>query len=347
MNDNLSEKLKNPRLWMLIAALVLIFFPWCSYGARSGEEWASVPSSGYEVLMLSFFGYITMAFPIIALLIEISDKKIANNKTLADIKVIYIFGSLLSISGMIVAYLKEDGIARGVEVNTSFGGSIKGYTNLTLFFWLELFVFIGIIVYTVVVDYGIDKKTIQDKGWKAAFTDVTNQIKDDGKQFVDDIKKNNDSINSNNTIEQTMTCSSCGNTIPIGKKFCPKCGTKIEIQQPLPKNNTAALDNGGMTVKQYLSKRKDLKCENCGNVVSLDTKYCPDCGKELIIAIDPDICYSCGEKLVKGKAFCANCGSPVKKVKMIVNCKHCGADLIFGKKFCVECGNPVEMEVEE
>ena len=163
MNETLKEKMKSPRLWMLIASIVLMLFPWCSIGAQSGGYRASHNQSGYEFLMLSVIGYITMAFPIIALIIEMGDKKIANNKILKDIKVIYIFGSLLSIVGMIMAYLWNFGISSNANVNLSFGYSVSGFTDLTLFFWIELVDFIGIIVYTVIVDYGVDKNTIKDK----------------------------------------------------------------------------------------------------------------------------------------------------------------------------------------
>ena len=49
-------------------------------------------------------------------------------------------------------------------------------------------------------------------------------------------------------------------------------------------------------------------------------------------------CASCGEEFAKGTKFCPECGTPVL---LAVACKSCGEEIIPGKKFCVGGGTPV------
>ncbi|MDF2721902.1 MAG: double zinc ribbon-containing protein [Paenibacillus sp.] len=56
----------------------------------------------------------------------------------------------------------------------------------------------------------------------------------------------------------------------------------------------------------------------CGNVVSLDIKFCPKCGHKFdeeppapVALIEPEekLCSSCGKDMKSGDKFCGNCGT--------------------------------------
>lgn len=78
---------------------------------------------------------------------------------------------------------------------------------------------------------------------------------------------------------QKMTkCFSCGEDVPIGSKFCPKCGSNIV--------------------------ESTITCE-CGASVSASSKFCPNCGKPMNVVKK---CPKCGSDITAGSAFCSECG---------------------------------------
>ncbi|MCL2539812.1 MAG: SPFH domain-containing protein [Firmicutes bacterium] len=72
-------------------------------------------------------------------------------------------------------------------------------------------------------------------------------------------------------------CGKCGNLIPDGAKFCPKCGTP----------------SGAV-------------CPHCKHSVKPGAKFCPDCGKPLTRT-----CAGCGASLSATAKFCPDCGKGV------------------------------------
>ena len=61
--------------------------------------------------------------------------------------------------------------------------------------------------------------------------------------------------NSNNApTNEKLFCTKCGNELPIGSKFCNKCGQKVE---------------------------DDLECPNCGSNISSEDNFCLNCGNKL------------------------------------------------------------------
>ena len=344
MVERLKEKIKEPVFWMFVAAMILQAFTWASYGntttvdfSEFGEDAFStsmgVDIMGFDFLVHSVCGYITMVFPILALIYDFLDR--AN----VERKIVHIVGSLLSIVGMVTSYLAvvqwaTTGDANYGEVETS------STIDLQIPFWLEILVFVGIIVVTLVKGYGISKEDIANRGVKAVVSEVAENVVKDTARLAQDPQ----GYMAAGTVPQaksTQACPSCGNPIAAGKKFCAKCGTKIEVPQV---QNAPRQTTSMMTVSQYIQKLKTVPCQKCGSTIGSTLKFCPNCGSEVIVYIEPDNCTECGEKLIKGKTYCANCGAPVRKKRAITNCSGCGAELFFGKNYCTECGKQIESE---
>lgn len=81
---------------------------------------------------------------------------------------------------------------------------------------------------------------------------------------------------TNNAVK----CQNCGAALTQGAKFCPECGTKVELPQK-------------------------AACPHCGAEVQ-GGKFCPECGGSLIPS--EKICPNCGNKFESGK-FCPECGT--------------------------------------
>jgi uncharacterized membrane protein YvbJ len=59
-------------------------------------------------------------------------------------------------------------------------------------------------------------------------------------------------------MEEFKFCSSCGEKVPIGTKFCPNCG------------------------KALFPEEKPKKfCQHCGEEIDKDCVVCPKCGKQV------------------------------------------------------------------
>ncbi len=77
-------------------------------------------------------------------------------------------------------------------------------------------------------------------------------------------------------------------------------------------------------------------CPNCGKPLPGKTKFCPECGAEILVDIK---CAQCGAKVAAGAKFCPECGA---RMEIELKCSNCGAKLAPGAKFCPDCGTKVE-----
>ncbi len=83
------------------------------------------------------------------------------------------------------------------------------------------------------------------------------------------------------------------------------------------------------------SPRSDLRCEECGNPVPSDARFCPSCGHQIIIFKK---CLSCGKNLPPAARFCPRCGHPADSAPSKRICSKCNAENLPESIFCNQCG---------
>lgn len=94
-----------------------------------------------------------------------------------------------------------------------------------------------------------------------------------------------------------------------------------------PSSNT----NAGSTSKPF-----DLYCEECGQGLYKDSKFCPNCGKDLT------------EQPVEEEAPTeeAPAENLIEESKEELKCKSCGTELNENNRFCPNCGESVNTTEE-
>lgn len=85
----------------------------------------------------------------------------------------------------------------------------------------------------------------------------------------------------------------------------------------------------------------ELLCPKCHNPVPENSRFCPNCGAQLIAL---NRCPYCQVELPAEAKFCSNCG---RRLDEPLICPHCGAKLTHGTKFCTNCGERIEKEDNE
>lgn len=347
--EKFMSKLKDPRIYICIGIIILMFFKWvkCDINSKTENFEAEYQAQalfgeilgggdiydetndvhtyiGFDVLQLSVTGLITIVIPFLILFYEFFDFKFKIMNKVNSIKV-YIVGAIIGLIGLgVSSYTIEDwyenqNIDLGIVANST-------ETNMQVAFYIEIVLFAALIITTIIFEYVLKKNN--ETGVVAIDRYSSSDEKYDNK--VSELVKSGNG----------KKCPNCGSDILEGKKFCKKCGTKIEtknvIDDDIPKVESR------MTVREYIEKHNDFRCGKCGCKVDGKTKFCPECGEKIIYKIKPNKCDACGVVCDKDNKFCPNCGEVIKEKELIINCKTCGKELIFGKNFCTECGSKVE-----
>ncbi len=113
--------------------------------------------------------------------------------------------------------------------------------------------------------------------------------------------------------------SSMSRTISThGERNCPHCNNMIEL------NNKFCPICGKDTQKESTQ----VNCSKCGTQNKQGVKFCAECGNSLV-----KTCNKCGEAVDPKQKFCPNCGDALAK-----KCSSCGHQLDDNLKFCPECG---------
>ncbi len=76
-------------------------------------------------------------------------------------------------------------------------------------------------------------------------------------------------------------------------------------------------------------------CPECKSEVPADSKFCPQCGHQLVVF---DQCARCGKNLAPSAKFCPRCGLAAAAAPRKHLCKHCGAENLAESIFCNDCG---------
>lgn len=84
--------------------------------------------------------------------------------------------------------------------------------------------------------------------------------------------------------------------------------------------------------------KEQLQCPKCHNEVAPDSRFCKNCGTQLVVM---NRCPECQTELPAEARFCSSCG---KKLGETLSCPHCDTKLPPGTKFCTSCGEKVEKE---
>ncbi len=81
-----------------------------------------------------------------------------------------------------------------------------------------------------------------------------------------------------------------------------------------------------------------IKCPKCHNEVPAGSRFCQNCGAQLVIQ---NKCPECQTELPAEAKFCSSCGHRLGESLV---CPHCKTKLPPGTKFCTNCGESVEKD---
>ncbi len=101
----------------------------------------------------------------------------------------------------------------------------------------------------------------------------------------------------------------------------------------------SAFSAAGRAVEQ--AQNQMAHCPSCGNMANPGTKFCPECGMQMVQPA-ATTCPQCGTE-TKGARFCPNCGAKQEPPAAAAptNCPKCGTPA-NGAKFCANCGTKIQ-----
>jgi membrane protease subunit (stomatin/prohibitin family) len=82
---------------------------------------------------------------------------------------------------------------------------------------------------------------------------------------------------------------------------------------------------------------KKIQCPKCHSEISLDARFCPSCGTQIVKV---NKCLHCGKDLPLEASFCMVCGTKVEKPN--ITCSKCGTQAMPGAVFCNQCGEKLQ-----
>jgi membrane protease subunit (stomatin/prohibitin family) len=79
----------------------------------------------------------------------------------------------------------------------------------------------------------------------------------------------------------------------------------------------------------------ESKCPECHNSIPTRSKFCPDCGHQLLVFEE---CAHCSKNLTPTAKFCSRCGHPADEKPETQFCPNCGNENLDDAIFCNDCG---------
>ena len=324
-------KLRDLRLLAIVLLYIIGFLPFISVSAERADGAYEGTASMIDLVGNRFVmtGKIYYILPIvIVLIILFLENKISP-------KLVYLVGGVFGL-GLTFFTLLFTG--RRIAMGNKYGPSIG--------FFLVLAVWVFVLAWTLIKDFAISKDSIKQNGIKGALSGIANQTLGEADTALSNMKgidigsvaSGMSGFVTNMASARRITCPACGKAINEGDAICTYCGAKIERGE---NNSSATAEKKPMTVAEYIMNLKEYKCDNCGETVTTDAKFCPNCGSAIAIKVKPASCQKCGRDLASDFDYCPGCGTFVEKVQLQTKCSNCGADLLYGKNFCNKCGTKV------
>ncbi|MGZ9585817.1 SPFH domain-containing protein [Paenibacillus marinisediminis] len=118
--------------------------------------------------------------------------------------------------------------------------------------------------------------------------------------------------NQMTTSNAQRTCAKCQTVNHSDARFCSACGNSLAVE------STAA---------------NALTCNNCGQSMSPNSKFCPHCGDAY------HACPNCKADNPKDARSCTRCGASLG-----IPCPQCSAMVAPNAKFCPECGSSTTLQ---
>jgi membrane protease subunit (stomatin/prohibitin family) len=94
----------------------------------------------------------------------------------------------------------------------------------------------------------------------------------------------------------------------------------------------------GESTPEKIAAKGTVNCPACHGEVSIDSRFCPHCGHQLVVIRK---CPRCNENLSAADKFCPFCGLDLSAE---LRCGKCHTKLPRGTKFCFNCGEKVSGE---
>jgi membrane protease subunit (stomatin/prohibitin family) len=79
----------------------------------------------------------------------------------------------------------------------------------------------------------------------------------------------------------------------------------------------------------------ESRCPECHSSIPASSKFCPDCGHQLLVF---EQCVRCSKNLTPTAKFCSRCGHPVAEKLKSKICPNCAHENLADAVFCNECG---------
>lgn len=153
------------------------------------------------------------------------------------------------------------------------------------------------------------QKAIDDKSRLAVFDDLNKLIKMKAAMAMETAAKNE---------------SQAGAGLGMGMGFM------------MPAMFADAIRGGGPAIPSQPAPASS--CPDCGQAIAQDAKFCPHCGRQILVIHQ---CPQCNAKLPPDAKFCHQCGRLVEEKPNMRKCPHCGHDNLNNSIFCNQCGERI------